>query len=107
MSIESGTRTQVKPPLVPGRCVTPPIPGICLVGCGWWGAVHAGSLKEQGPRIRRFFASHTLDRAKDFSRRFDGEAAFDSLDAALVDPRIDAVVLVLPHHMHARAAMPP
>jgi predicted dehydrogenase len=56
-----------------------------------------------GPRVRRFFASRNAERAGDFARRFAGEQAFDGLEAALADPRVDAVVLVLPHHLHAGA----
>lgn len=79
-------------------------PGVCLVGCGWWGGVHALELKRQGSRVRRFFASRDLERAREFARRFDGEDAFDGLEAALADARVDAVVLALPHHLHAPAA---
>lgn len=92
------------PAAAPRSRVTPAIPGICLVGCGWWGGVHALELRSLGKRVRRFFASRDLERARGFERRFDGEDSFDGLDAALADPRVDAVVLSLPHHLHADAA---
>ncbi len=82
----------------------PEPPGLCLVGCGWWGRVHALALKRLGPRVRRFFASRTLEQARDFARRFDGEAVFADLEAALADPRVHAVLLALPHQLHAPAA---
>jgi predicted dehydrogenase len=73
-------------------------PGICLVGCGWWGAVHGLALKRQGGRIRRYYASRNVAHARDFARRFDGQA-FDSVDDALADPAVDAVVIALPHDL--------
>jgi predicted dehydrogenase/flavin reductase (DIM6/NTAB) family NADH-FMN oxidoreductase RutF len=89
---------------VPRSRLAPATPGICLVGCGWWGGVHALELRNLGKRVRRFFASRDLERARDFQRRFDGEDALAGLDAAITDPRVDAVLLALPHHLHADAA---
>lgn len=80
------------------------VPGICLIGCGWWGAVHALALKHQGTRIRRYFVSRQIEHARDFARRFDGEAAFDKVDSALAEAGVNAVVIALPHHLHAPIA---
>jgi predicted dehydrogenase/flavin reductase (DIM6/NTAB) family NADH-FMN oxidoreductase RutF len=88
-----------------GRRRAPETPGICLVGCGWWGGVHALQMKQMGGRIRRYFASRRLENAKDFVARFAGQKAFASLDAAIEDPRVDAVLICLPHHLHAEAAV--
>jgi UDP-N-acetyl-2-amino-2-deoxyglucuronate dehydrogenase len=84
--------------------LAPDPPGICLVGCGWWGGVHANNLLGLGSRIRRYFASRNPARAKDFAARFGGEDVFTEMSAALADRRVDAVVLALPHHLHAPAA---
>jgi UDP-N-acetyl-2-amino-2-deoxyglucuronate dehydrogenase len=78
-------------------------PGICLVGCGWWGGVHALILKQKGPGIRRYFASRNIEHARDFARRFDGRA-FDRLDDALADPAVTAMIIALPHHLQAETA---
>jgi len=83
---------------------TADVPGICLAGCGWWGSVHALELKGFGSRIRRYFASRDLSRAREFARRFDGQGAFGGLPEALADTRVDAVILALPHHLHVEAA---
>lgn len=95
--------TQAEQHPTPVRQRAPAIPGICLVGCGWWGSVHAHELRNLGPRIRRYFASRDPSRAREFGRRFDGEAIV-SFEAALADPRVNAVLLCLPHHLHAQAA---
>src|SRR5262249_38916984 len=84
-----------------GFHVAPEIPGICLVGCGWWGAVHARELKRQGARIRHYFASQNEEHAREFALRYDGQAYFDGLEAALADSSVNAVVIALPHHLHA------
>jgi predicted dehydrogenase len=83
--------------------LAPSVPGLCLVGCGWWGSVHALELKSLGSRIRRYFTSRDEAQAEEFGRRYDGQAIV-SFDAALADPRIDAVLLCLPHDQHAEAA---
>jgi predicted dehydrogenase/flavin reductase (DIM6/NTAB) family NADH-FMN oxidoreductase RutF len=89
---------------VAGRRRTASPPGVCLVGCGWWGGVHGLALKELGTSVRRFFASRDPAQARAFAGRFQGEDTFPSLDAALADRRVDAVLLALPHHLHAPAA---
>ena len=78
-------------------------PGICLIGCGWWGAVHALALKRQGRRIRRYYASRNIEHARDFAQRFDGQV-FESADDALADPAVDAVVIALPHDLQTDMA---
>jgi UDP-N-acetyl-2-amino-2-deoxyglucuronate dehydrogenase len=109
VSLEEGTRRMLDSP-APGAVanrwkLAPPTPGICLVGCGWWGGVHALALKSLGGRIRRYYASRDLERARQFAGRFAGEDAFSGLEAALKDPRVDAVLLSLPHHLHYEAAL--
>lgn len=76
------------------------LPGVCVVGCGAWGGVHAAVLKSMGSRVRRFFASRTAARARDFARRFAGEP-FDTVEAALSDARVTSVVIATPHDLHA------
>jgi UDP-N-acetyl-2-amino-2-deoxyglucuronate dehydrogenase len=108
--IEGGTRGHLVAPLVsptgaPVRQRAQAPPGVCLVGCGFWGSVHALEMKRLGTRLRRYFASRDLARAQDFTRRFAGEAAFAGLEAAIADPRVHAVILALPHHLHAESAL--
>ncbi len=79
-------------------------PGVCLIGCGAWGAVHALALKSMNARVRRFYASRSPARAREFAGRFAGEAAFDRVDQVWADPRVSAVVIATPHHLHAQLA---
>lgn len=75
-----------------------------MIGCGAWGRVHALALQAMGSGVRRFFASRTTERARDFARTFSGEDAFDSPERAFADPRVSAVVIVTPHDSHAPLA---
>ncbi len=79
------------------------MPGIGLVGCGSWGAVHAHALQTLGPRVQRYFLSRDSAKAREFAARYQGEA-IESFEVALSDPRIHALVICLPHHLHAGAA---
>ncbi|MCI0433653.1 MAG: Gfo/Idh/MocA family oxidoreductase [Gemmatimonadetes bacterium] len=80
------------------------VPGVCLIGCGKWGAVHALGMRALGPRIRRFFASRTPSRAAEFARRFAGDDVFVDASSAIGDARVDAVILATPHDTHAPLA---
>jgi UDP-N-acetyl-2-amino-2-deoxyglucuronate dehydrogenase len=101
--IEEGTRRHVPTAATSAGTAEVAQPGLCLVGCGWWGGVHALALKQQGARIRRYFASRTPEHARDFARRFDGRA-FDRLEDALADPAVTAMIIALPHDVQAETA---
>ena len=50
--------------------------------------------------VRLAFGSRELARAEQYRRRFGGFAAFGSYEAAAADPRVDALVICTPHHLH-------
>ncbi len=45
-------------------------------------------------------ASRTADRARTYAREWEIPAAYDSYEAMLADPQIDAVYIPLPNHLH-------
>jgi predicted dehydrogenase len=47
-----------------------------------------------------FFASRDLARAKAYAALFQGRGAFGSYEAAAADPRVEALYLCTPHHLH-------
>lgn len=47
-----------------------------------------------------YFASRDLGRAQEYASRFDGLDAFGSYEAAVADPRVEAVYVCTPHHLH-------
>ena len=74
--------------------------GLCLVGCGRFATFHAQAARRLGRAVRLAFASRDPARAEDYRRRFGGFAAFGSYEAAAADPRVDALVVCTPHHLH-------
>ena len=76
----------------------PPDAGICVVGCGAQGAVHAGLLQSL-PAVRLYFASRDPARAADYARRFAGTPCA-SLAQACADPRISGLLICSPHDRH-------
>jgi predicted dehydrogenase len=78
--------------------------GLCILGCGRFAAFHARAARRLGPAVAVSFASREPGRADAFRHRFGGVAAFGSYEAALADPRVDAVVVCTPHHLHAELA---
>lgn len=74
--------------------------GLCVVGCGRFATFHAQAARRLGGAVRLAFASRDAVRAEGYRRRFGGFAAFGSYEAAMADPRVDAVVICTPHHLH-------
>ncbi len=75
-------------------------PTVAVVGCGRIGRVHAANLKG---RARLVFASRRARSAREFARRFGGEAAAD-LGAVLARDDVTGVVLATPPEDHAEQA---
>src|SRR5579863_7271779 len=71
-----------------------------VVGIGHWGRTLVNAVQGHSAKIR-FVAGHTRTRAK--AEAFCAEkgiALFDTLDAILADPGIDAVYFATPHSEH-------
>ena len=54
--------------------------------------------------IDLYFASRDLGQAQEYASRFDGRDAFGSYEAAVADPRVEAVYVCTPHHLHREHA---
>ena len=74
--------------------------GLAIVGCGRFAVFHARAARQLGGAARVAFASRDPARAEAYRRRFGGFAAFGSYEAAAADPRVDALVVCTPHHLH-------
>jgi predicted dehydrogenase len=74
--------------------------GLCILGCGRFAGFHARAARALGPGIALSFASRDPARAESFRRRFGGEVAFGSYEAAAADPRVDGLVVCTPHSLH-------
>ena len=72
-----------------------------IVGLGRWGQTLVGSVQGKSERLRFTHAvSRDPSRVSEFIATHRLQI-FGSLDAALADPGIDAVVLATPHSLHA------
>ena len=74
--------------------------GLCVVGCGSFAQVFAESISGMRDEIDLYFASRDLAKASDYARRFNGWDAFGSYAAAAADPRVEALYICTPHHLH-------
>ena len=74
--------------------------GLCVLGCGQFAATFARALTPLGDELDLYFASRSLNRAEEYTGRFGGAGAFGSYTEAAADPRVDAVYICTPHHLH-------
>lgn len=74
--------------------------GLCLLGCGRFATFHARAARRLRGGVRIAFASRDPSRAEAYRRRFGGFAAFGSYEAAAADPRVEALLVCTPHHLH-------
>lgn len=78
--------------------------GLCVVGCGEFARVFAREMQSLAGEVDLFFASRDGQRAAEYASTFDGIASFGSYEAAAADPRVDAMYLCTPHHLHVEHA---
>ena len=77
---------------------------VAILGGGFMGAAHAANYKALGDRVRvKTVASRTPDRAKRVAEVVGAEVTGD-LDAAILDPAVDAVDICLPTPLHREYA---
>jgi predicted dehydrogenase len=71
------------------------------VGLGWWSDELAKAIHGKTDKLRIVGgAARTAAKREAFAQRF-GARAYDSYEAVLSDPTIDAVILTTPHSLHA------
>jgi UDP-N-acetylglucosamine 3-dehydrogenase len=75
---------------------------LCLafLGCGFITRVHSRHLKALRRDILCSYASRDKEKAEEFCRQWNGETAYASYEAALDDPRVDAVLVAVPPRYH-------
>ena len=57
-------------------------------------------MAELSGEVDLYFASRDLRRAQAYASRFGGHDAFGSYEGAVVNPRVEAVYVCTPHHLH-------
>jgi predicted dehydrogenase len=73
---------------------------LAFLGCGFITQVHSRHLKGFRTQIVCSYASRDRAKADEYCRRFQGTASYADYDAAIDDPRIDAVVVAVPPRFH-------
>jgi len=73
---------------------------LALLGTGLATDLHSKTLRATAPQVERWYASRDTARAARAASRHKGAGAFDSYDAALADPAVDAVLIGLPPALH-------
>ena len=72
-----------------------------LVGLGWWGTNIINAVQGRSAKLRFVHGvTKEPDAARELARKHDIRLSTD-LQAALDDPRVQAVVLATPHSLHA------
>ena len=78
--------------------------GLCIIGCGDFAWTFSSTIVGLSEDLDLYFASRDLSRAKSYAAQFNGVDAFGSYEAAAADPRIAALYICTPHHLHLKHA---
>ena len=78
--------------------------GLCVVGCGAFARTFSQAIQSLRDDIDLFFASRDVERARRYAATFKGRGFFGSYEAAAADPRVQAMYLCTPHHLHREHA---
>ena len=73
---------------------------IAFLGCGFITRVHSKTLKSLKGEIVSSYASRDGVKADAFCREFGGAVGYPTYQAAIEDPRVDAVVIAVPPRYH-------
>ena len=79
---------------------------ICVVGYGRIAQSHLSAALEIANLVRIIgIVSRSPEKAKECMEKFCVPRSYSSLEEALLEPDIDAIVLCLPNHLHAQASV--
>ena len=95
-------RTLVPPARAPAR-LTRRV-GLCVVGVGAWGSFHCRMFREADQHVELYVCGRDPARTARVARAVGARDVIIGLEKAIADPRVEALSLVLPHHLHAEAA---
>ena len=96
-----------------GRAITPPWQapavlrrkvGVCVVGVGQWGFYHCQLFSRADPNVELYVCGRDEERTAKVARAVGAKGMIIGLEKAVEDPRVEALSLALPHHLHADAA---
>jgi len=78
--------------------------GLAIVGVGWAGSRHAEAISELAAVDNRIeiaaFVDNDADHLQQTAAKFDVQATYPTLAAALDDPNVDSIDIATPHALH-------
>ena len=77
---------------------------LCIVGCGGYAKQVLDEVHDMRDEVTLYFASRDEARAKQFCDTYGGAGFFGSYEQAAEDPRVEAMYLLTPHHLHLDGA---
>jgi myo-inositol 2-dehydrogenase/D-chiro-inositol 1-dehydrogenase len=77
--------------------------GVCVVGTGW-GSFHCDLVRQASPTTRLFVCGQNQEKTERLAKRVKAEDYFLGVEKAVADPRVQALILALPHDLHRSAA---
>lgn len=78
--------------------------GLCVLGCGSFARTFSRAIRDGQVETELYFASRDAGKAAAFAEEFGGSGSFGSYESAVADPRVDAVYICTPHHLHLEHA---
>jgi predicted dehydrogenase/flavin reductase (DIM6/NTAB) family NADH-FMN oxidoreductase RutF len=79
--------------------------GVCVAGVGQWGSFHCRLFRTADPRVDLYVCGRNAERAERLARASGAKGVIIGLERAVEDPRVQAISLALPHHLHAEGAL--
>jgi len=76
-----------------------------IIGAGWPGQQHARAIHASKAAVLEALAEPNDERTGEFSRTFWPRKVYRDYGDLLGDPRVDAVVICLPNHLHFPATL--
>jgi predicted dehydrogenase len=78
---------------------------LCVMGCGGYARLVLRDIHDLTNDFDFYFASRDEAKAKAYCEEYGGAGYFGSYEAAVQDPRVDAVYFFTPHHVHLENAL--
>ena len=78
---------------------------LAFLGCGFITRVHSRHLRALRDDVVWSYASRDVNKAVEFCGRYGGAASYGDYRAAIIDPRVDAVVIAVPPRFHLDLAL--
>ena len=92
---------RLKPP--PAPAILQKRIGVCVVGTGW-GSFHCELVRKANSKAQLFVCGRNAERTGRLAQRYGATDFFIGMEAAIQDPRVQALILALPHDVHRAAA---